>query len=106
MNIKKVEVEVRESDIVSLLSQGYTWLKKDDLGYGSIQEKYEATEKQTTALMNDPCFKDVPTIVKTFVFIKDRNKSTKSETVPMKPQPVVEETTVETDEAVDLFANL
>lgn len=104
MKIKKVEVEVKESEIVELLNQGYTWLKKDDLGYGSIQEKYAASEKQIMSLQADPCFNDVSTVVRTLVFIKDLKKSTE----PVTPAAIVEETAIENNSAVDMymFANL
>jgi len=110
MKIKKVEVEIRESEIVELLSQGYTWLKKDDLGYGSIQEKYAASEKQVLALQSDPCFNDVSTTVRTLVFIKDLKKSEPAkQAAPVIEQLVespvsVEE--VEANDAADIFANL
>jgi len=38
MAVEKVQLGV--TAIKELLDNGYTWLKKDDLGYGSIQEEY------------------------------------------------------------------
>ena len=46
MAIKKNEVNLGVTTITNYLNEGYTWLKKDDLGYGSIQELYKANEKQ------------------------------------------------------------
>ena len=44
MAIQKEEVSIDVQDIIELLHSGYTWYKKDDLGYGSIQEKYNALD--------------------------------------------------------------
>jgi len=38
MAIQKENVSIDVQDIIELLHSGYTWFKKDDLGYGSIQE--------------------------------------------------------------------
>ena len=42
--------EVKISEIQDLLKQGFTRLKKDDLGNGSIQEKYDLTTSQVKDL--------------------------------------------------------
>src|SRR5215831_6590851 len=39
-------------DVLDLLKKGYTRLKKNDLGYGSIQEHYNLSTKQTKELFN------------------------------------------------------
>ena len=44
MAIQKENVSIDVQDIIELLHSGYTWFKKDDLGYGSIQEKYNALD--------------------------------------------------------------
>ncbi len=44
MAIQKENVSIDVQDIIDLLHSGYTWFKKDDLGYGSIQEKFNALD--------------------------------------------------------------
>lgn len=69
MKVEKVQLTV--SNITSLLKNGYTWLKKDDLGYGSIQEKYGATDSQIAIIRSHPALKDADTEAKIFVVVDD-----------------------------------
>ena len=48
MAVNKVDLYV--SQILEDLDNGFTWLKRDDLGYGSIQEKYGAKDQQITKI--------------------------------------------------------
>ena len=73
MAIQKENVSVDVQDIIDLLHSGYTWFKKDDLGYGSIQEKYNALDIHIKTIQKHPELKDVDTIAKVFV-ITNRNK--------------------------------
>ena len=117
MAINKVDLTV--SQLINDLNEGYTWLKKDDLGYGSIEVKYGANEKQIAAIRKHPALKDAETTVTIFNIIDDtkdgsaRNKTnsptnTKSgsnmEQIPVAM--VSEGTTVDSIEASDVFANL
>ena len=74
MAIQKENVSVDVQDIIDLLHSGYTWFKKDDLGYGSIQEKYNALDIHIKTIQKHPELKDVDTIAKVFV-ITNRNKT-------------------------------
>ena len=74
MAIQKENVSIDVQDIIELLHSGYTWFKKDDLGYGSIQEKFNALDIHIKTIQKHPDLKDVDTIAKVFV-ITNRNKT-------------------------------
>ena len=74
MAIKKNEVNLGVTTIINYLNEGYTWLKKDDLGYGSIQELYKANEKQIETIRRHPAFKDADTCITIFNIIDDTKK--------------------------------
>jgi hypothetical protein len=119
MAVEKVQLGV--SAIKELLDNGYTWLKKDDLGYGSIQEKYQASEVQIGAIRKHPALKNLETTARIFVIIDD-TKSTNdttletTESVPSgtsdsthepKVSMASQSTAVETDaDSFSAFANL
>jgi hypothetical protein len=48
MAINKVDLTVTQ--LINDLNEGLTWFKKDDLGYGSIENKYGATAPQIMAI--------------------------------------------------------
>jgi hypothetical protein len=110
MAINKVDLTV--SQLISDLNEGFTWLKKDDLGYGSIEVKYGANEKQIAAIRKHPALKDAETTVTIFNIIDDTKTqepiATKSNTPVEQPvaSMVSERTTVDSTEAADIFANL
>lgn len=84
MAVNKVELYV--SQILEDLDNGLTWLKRDDVGYGSIQEKYNAKDQQITMIRKHPKLKDAETNVIVFTVIDDTDE---------KP------TTVSTDQRLD-----
>jgi trehalose/maltose hydrolase-like predicted phosphorylase len=116
MAINKVDLTV--SQIINDLNSGLTWLKKDDLGYGSIEVKYSANEKQIAAIRKHPSLKNAETTITIFNIIDDtknndnststESKSTKpSGNMEQKPLAVVSERAkVDSTEAADIFANL
>ena len=73
MAIQKENVSIDVQDIIELLHSGYTWFKKDDLGYGSIQEKFNALDIHIKTIQKHPELANVDTIAKVFV-ITNRNK--------------------------------
>jgi hypothetical protein len=73
MAIQKENVTIDVQDIIELLHSGYTWYKKDDLGYGSIQEKFNALDIHIKTIQKHPDLRDIDTIAKVFV-ITNRNK--------------------------------
>jgi hypothetical protein len=116
MAINKVDLTVTQ--LISDLNEGYTWFKKDDLGYGSIEVKYGANEKQIAAIRKHPALKDAETTVTIFNIIDDTKndnttntrESISKRTDSQVKQPVVamasHGTEVATTEAADIFANL
>jgi hypothetical protein len=116
MAVNKVDLTV--SQIINDLNSGLTWLKKDDLGYGSIETKYGANALQIATIRKHPSLKDAETSITIFNIIDDTKNETTDKTQGSKPtksntpveQPVVsmvsERTTVDSTEAADIFANL
>jgi len=114
MAIQKVDLTV--SQLVSDLNDGFTWLKKDDLGYGSIEEKYKANPIEIAKIRKHPALKDAETSITIFNIIDDtqlpastsRNEITRANGTTQQPVvPVVSQTSsVGTTEAADIFANL
>jgi hypothetical protein len=117
MAVNKVEIYV--SQILQDLDNGLTWLKRDDLGYGSIQEKYNAKDQQIAMIRKHPVLKDAETTVTVFTVIDDTkseetvvaidNTPVKDNTsyTEAKPevQTLVNETLSNTDD-LSAFANL
>lgn len=114
MAINKVDLTV--SQLINDLDKGYTWLKKDDLGYGSIEIKYSANPNQIAAIRKHPALKNAETTLTIFNIIDDTKNETINNTKESSynrtntqlEQPMVSvgnnETTV--DSAADIFANL
>jgi hypothetical protein len=116
MAIQKVELTV--SQLINDLNEGLAWLKKDDLGYGSIEIKYGANEKQIATIRKHPSLKDAETNIIIFDIIDDtKNDNTISTKESLSKrtdnpveQPVVAVASSSTEmaatEAADIFANL
>jgi len=119
MAINKVDLTV--SQLINDLNEGFTWLKKDDLGYGSIETKYNANPNQIAAIRKHPALKDAETTITIFNIIDDtKNEKTTSSTKGFTSNG--SNNTVErevalldgdvtrvdapTNEAADIFANL
>ena len=82
MAIEKVQITV--TTIADLLQNGYTWFKKDDLGYGSIQEKFQAGDTHIHAIRKHPLLKDLDTTARVFVIIDDTKEQTnETNTTPL-----------------------
>ncbi len=69
MAVNKVDLYV--SQILEDLDNGLTWLKRDDIGYGSIQDKYNAKDQQITMIRKHPALKDAETNITVFNIIDD-----------------------------------
>jgi len=114
MAINKVDLTV--SQLVNDLNEGMTWFKKDDLGYGSIETKYNANPNQIAAIRKHPALKDAETSITIFNIIDDTQISTPTkQPTATKPNTTVEQPvasmvserpTVDSTEAADIFANL
>jgi hypothetical protein len=116
MAIKNVDLTV--SQIINDLNSGLTWLKKDDLSYGSIEAKYNANPSQIAAIRKHPALKDAETTITIFNIIDDTKNETTNNTKESSTrrtdialeQPslgmVAKQTEVGSSEAADIFANL
>jgi len=115
MAVNKVDLYV--SQIKELLNQGYTWLEKDNLGYGSIETKYGANAVQIAAIRKHPKLKDLETNITIFNVIDDSDettdktkRSTSTRTTSPVEQPMVSmdtrKTDVESSDAANIFAQL
>ena len=120
MAVEKVQLGV--TAIKELLDNGYTWLKKDDLGFGSIQEKYQASDVQISTIRKHPLLKNLETTARIFVIIDDtKDGSTLYAKEPVHTGsnednagrsniPVGSQTndveTVQSDDSFSAFANL
>lgn len=70
MAVNKVDLYV--SQILEDLDNGLTWLKRDDIGYGSIQEKYNAKEQQIAVIRKGNAkLRDAETNITVFNIIDD-----------------------------------
>lgn len=76
MAIEKVPLGV--TTIKELLDNGYTWLEKDNLGFGSIQSKYEASDIQIASIRKHPLLKNLETTARIFIIIDDTKDETRS----------------------------
>lgn len=113
MAINKIDLTVTQ--IINDLNEGLTWLKKDDLGYGSIESKYGANEKQIATIRKHPALKDAETSITIFNIIDDREEVKQSTTeshsdqvIQMMNEQAAEEelNQVANEDAADVFANL
>jgi len=76
--IEKVKLTITQ--LIEDLNSGLSWLKKDDNGAGSIQQKYEATDIQILTIQKHPALKDVQVTKYIFEIVDDT-----------KPTEIVEE---------------
>lgn len=119
MAIQKVELTV--SQLINDLNEGLTWLKKDDLGYGSIETKYGANEKQIATIRKHPALKDAETNITIFDIIDDTknelsttqgstikrtDKNVQQSTLDMVSREEKVASLQETIDAAEIFANL
>jgi hypothetical protein len=73
MAVNKVDLYV--SQILEDLNNGLTWLKRDDIGYGNIQEKYNAKDQQIAMIRKHPALKDAETNITVFNIIDDTKEN-------------------------------
>ena len=71
MNVEKKQVFVTK--IEEDLANGMSWLKRDDAGYGSIQEKYNATDIHIATIRKHPLLKNLEPSLVIFEVIDDTN---------------------------------
>jgi hypothetical protein len=93
MAVNKVEIYV--SQILEDLDNGLTWFKKDDLGYGSIQDKYNAKEQQIAMIRKHPALKDAETTVTVFTVIDDTKDKNNGGTITLSTSDSSDEKSLE-----------
>ena len=69
MAIRNVDLSLK--GLLEDLDNGMTWYKRDDQGYGSIQEKYGAKDLDIAKLRLNPKLKDAETNLTIFNLIDD-----------------------------------
>lgn len=121
MAVNKVDLTV--SQIMSDLNSGLTWLNKDDLGYGSIENKYGANPNQIAAIRKHPALKDAETTITIFNIIDDTKNAasdtttkessvdrstseSRSNLVPMDSESTGMVSSTTSADAADIFASL
>lgn len=68
---KITTVDLTLSTLITDLSNGLTWLKKDDMGNGSIQEKYNANDLQIKTIQKHPKLVGIEPSLTVFRIIDD-----------------------------------
>lgn len=87
------KIDLKLSALLEDLDNGLTWFKKEDVGYGSIQEKYDATDFHIKMIQKHPKLKDVQPNIKIFNIIDDVETTTpvvKQQPIIIKDKPVEE----------------
>lgn len=87
------KIDLKLSALLEDLDNGLTWFKKEDVGYGSIQEKYDATDFHIKMIQKHPKLKDVQPNIKIFNIIDDVEATTpvvKQQPIVIKNKPVEE----------------
>jgi hypothetical protein len=104
MAVNKVDIYV--SKVIEDLNNGLTWLKKDDLGYGSIEEKYNANPVQIATIRKHPLLKDAETNIVIFNVVDDLSTSidVMKETKAFKKADVVNQPISSEPSKDDVFA--
>lgn len=69
MAITKVDLSLR--GLLEDLDNGMTWYKRDDQGYGSVQQKYGCKDSDIAKLRLNPKLKDAETNLTIFNLIDD-----------------------------------
>lgn len=85
------KIDLKLSALLEDLDNGLTWFKKEDVGYGSIQEKYDATDFHINIIMKHPKLKNVQPNIKIFNIIDDVSGSDfdidKKQPIVIKAEP-------------------
>lgn len=102
---KTSTVDLYVSQLIADLSQGLSWFKKEDLGFGSIQDKYGANDIQIKTIQKHPKLVGLEPSVTVFRVIddlKDEPISTTADTERVskttKPDPTKESKSTGSDD--------
>lgn len=90
MSQRKTSIEVAPADVITLLKTGYSRWKKDDQGFGSIQEKYGLTFSEMKELFEHKDLKGIKRKVSRLKIVEKAVPTTAPATVvEAAPQPEV-----------------
>jgi hypothetical protein len=81
------QIDLYLSKLLEDLATGHTWLKKDDKGYGSIQEKYGATDVEIKIIRKNPLLEGKEPTFRVFTIINDLDDVKPN----VKTKPVIKE---------------
>lgn len=76
---KTNRVELYVSTLLEDLKAGLTWYAKEDQGFGSIQEKYDTSDKEVAAIKGHPALKNAEPVFRVFVVIDDTKEDSKKD---------------------------
>jgi hypothetical protein len=88
----KMTKQVTLTQVVEDLRSGLSRWKKDDIGFGSLEKKYNLTLQEAIQLFAHPKIKDVESRIPTFVIVDDL-----PDTEPEVEAPVTLETKLEVE---------
>jgi len=84
---KRTVVDLTISQIIDDLNSGMAWMKKDDEGYGSIQEKYGASDINIMTIRKHPKLAGLEPSILIFNIIDDLDtEAPKTEEKAEKPK--------------------
>lgn len=88
---------IKISEILTDLKSGVTRWKKEDLGFGSIEEKYSLKFAEMKQVMNHPKIKGIRTTIPSLLLVDDTDTEVEAPTVsPDEPAITVVEPVVKT----------
>ena len=97
MGIQNETKKVVLSQIKEDLSSGLTRWKKDDIGFGSLEKKYNLTLSEAIDLFAHPKIKDIETRIPTFIIVDDLEEISIS-------QQLIVETKIEVEKPITTIA--
>lgn len=98
-------IDLKISNLLEDLNMGLTWLKKEDFGYGSIQEKYNMNDLHVKMIQKHPKLINVSPNIIVFNIIDDVEEYKNNSNV----EPSLNEITTEntnTNNDLELFNTL
>lgn len=86
---KPTVINLHKSHLIRDINNGLTWFEKDNLGFGSIEKKYDLTPGQVENIMKHPLVQDIEIPEKIIRIIDDTDQ---------KQEIVLDETQDESEE--------
>lgn len=87
---------IKISELINDLKSGVTRLKKEDLGFGSIEEKYSLTFTEIREIIAHPKLKGIRVSIPSYVLIDDTEETVEfNQTTISVAEPVIVEQIIE-----------